>query len=569
MGLSFLLAIFAVTSATMLPRDTMIVHESVPAVPPGFTQGGSTPPGQELILRIALTQSNITGLQAETLAISDPSNAQYGQWFSVDDALAFAAPTSATTSAISAWLSSAGIASTSVSPANDLLQITVSVAQANALLSAQFAPYTHTASGSTIIRTLSYSLPSSIQAHVQFVHPTVSFMPPLQAPLPVQAIGVPAPASGGGNGNVPQSCPGDMTPPCLQDIYGFPTTLATHSTQNIIGVSGYDNEYANFADVELFISGWYPTRPKSNFTLIEIDDGEDDQTPANAGIEADLDMEMVGLAGGVPSMFISVGDEYKDGIDGFIDITYSILEMPPQKRPTVLSTSYGYNEQDLSVQLAVGLCNAYLLLGAIGISVVFASGDGGVGGIQPTQCTTFVPSAPAGCPFITAVGGSAGLPPQVAASLSSGGFSNYFPAPLWQLADVDSYVQSIGREYTSLYNRNGRGIPDVAMQALNVNFAWEGSYWILNGTSCATPIFAAMIALINDRLIAARRPVLGFLNPLLYSPLGRAAFSDVTSGSNPGCGTNGFSASRGWDPVTGLGTPNFERLLAAVGLPPS
>ncbi|KAF7351706.1 Serine protease S53 [Mycena sanguinolenta] len=563
----------------------MVVHESIPGVPPGFTQSGSAPPSQQLILRIALTQSNITGLQAETLAISDPSNAQYGQWFSVDDALAFAAPTSATSSAVSAWLSSAGIAHTSISPANDLLQITVSVSQANSLLSAQFASYTHTASGTTIFRTLSYSVPSSVQAHVQFVHPTVSFVPPLQGPLPVQAVGV-SPASGGGGGGAQAECPGDMTPPCLQEIYGFPTTLATHSTQNIIGVSGYDAEYANFADVELFISGWYPTRPKSNFTLVEIDAGEDDQTPANAGIEADLDMEMVGLAGGVPSMFISVGDEYHDGIDGFIDITYSILAMPPQKRPhraqhelwIQRTRSLGAARNASSIFPGAlrkiltghsGLCNAYLILGAVGISVVFASGDGGVSGIQPTECSTFVPSAPGNCPFVTAVGGSGGLPPQVAASLSAGGFSNYFPAPLWQLADVGSYVQSLGREYTGLYNRNGRGIPDVAMQALNVNFAWEGSYWILNGTSCSTPIFAAMIALVNDRLIAARRPVLGFLNPLLYSPRGRAAFTDVTSGTNPGCGTNGFSASRGWDPVTGLGTPNFERLLAAVGLPPS
>ncbi|KAJ7452721.1 hypothetical protein B0H11DRAFT_283160 [Mycena galericulata] len=75
-----------------------------------------------------------------------------------------------------------------------------------------------------------------------------------------------------------------------------------------------------------------------------------------------------------------------------------------------------------------------------------------------------------------------------------------------------------------------------------------------------------MVALVNDRLIAAGKPVLGFLNPFLYSPAGKASFTDVTSGSNPGCNTNGFSASPGWDPVAGLGTPNFDLLLSALGL---
>jgi len=60
--------------------------------------------------------------------------------------------------------------------------------------------------------------------------------------------------------------------------------------------------------------------------------------------------------------------------------------------------------------------------------------------------------------------------------------------------------------------------------------------------------------------------VLGLLNPFLYSAAGRAAFNDITSGTNPGGSTNGFSARAGWDPVTGLGTPNITLLKTAVGL---
>ena len=60
------------------------------------------------------------------------------------------------------------------------------------------------------------------------------------------------------------------------------------------------------------------------------------------------------------------------------------------------------------------------------------------------------------------------------------------------------------------------------------------------------------------------------LNPLLYQAAAAAGagaaapFFDVVTGSNPGCGTSGFHASPGWDPVTGLGTPNFTALAAVV-----
>jgi tripeptidyl-peptidase I len=91
-----------------------------------------------------------------------------------------------------------------------------------------------------------------------------------------------------------------------------------------------------------------------------------------------------------------------------------------------------------------------------------------------------------------------------------------------------------------------------------------GNVTISNGTVVPASIFASIIALLNDQLIANGNQSLGFLNPLLYS--NPNAFNDITTGNNPGCGTNGFNASVGWDPVTGLGTPNFTSLQTAVGL---
>ena len=105
----------------------------------------------------------------------------------------------------------------------------------------------------------------------------------------------------------------------------------------------------------------------------------------------------------------------------------------------------------------------------------------------------------------------------------------------------------------------------VGLEQLREPVVVDGRTEAVSGTSCASPTFASVVALLNDRLLAAGKSPLGFLNPFLYST-GSAALNDVTSGSNSGCFSSGFSAKAGWDPVTGLGTPNFEKLLAAVGL---
>jgi tripeptidyl-peptidase-1 len=93
--------------------------------------------------------------------------------------------------------------------------------------------------------------------------------------------------------------------------------------------------------------------------------------------------------------------------------------------PQVLTTSYGPNEGDVSRALLNNLCNAYAQASARGISIMYASGDGGVSGTQSSSCSKFVVTFPSGCPYVTVVGGTTGVSPEVGASLSSGGFSNY------------------------------------------------------------------------------------------------------------------------------------------------
>ncbi|KAH8991299.1 hypothetical protein EDB92DRAFT_1798409, partial [Lactarius akahatsu] len=76
---------------------------------------------------------------------------------------------------------------------------------------------------------------------------------------------------------------------------------------------------------------------------------------------------------------------------------------------------------------------------------------------------------------------------------------------------------------------------------------------------------AGIISLLNDHRLSQGKPLLGFLNPWIYAG-GLKGFNDIVSGSNPGCNTDGFSAIAGWDPVTGLGTPDFEQLMYILDL---
>ncbi|KAJ7738741.1 family S53 protease-like protein [Mycena metata] len=560
----YLATLLALAAANPLGRRTMSVHESRQVVPAGFAHAGTPSPSQEITLRIALTNTDIKGLEAKTYAVSDPANPLYGQHLTPNEVADYVKPTAETLSAVTEWLKENNLVAKSISPAGDLLQISLPISKANDLLSAQFTTFKHVASGKESIRTLSYSVPESLKEEIQFFHPTVAFVPPLNGKPGLTAINSKRELKE--RATVPASCASVANPACLIAEYNIPTTLANNSATNNLVVAGYIEQYANQADLQRFLTALRPELGNATFALQTLDGGINDQTLSNAGVEANLDVDMtVGLAAGVPVTFLSVGEDNNDDVDGFVDIVNFLLAEPDGVRPTVLTTSYGFNEADLPASLAINICNAYMQLGAVGTSVFFASGDGGVGGIQSTSCTAFVPTAPSGCPFVTSVGGTAGVP-QSAAGLSGGGFSNYFPTPDFQAGDVASYLSSIGTQYSGLYNATGRGFPDIAATAENVEIAWDGSFWTVDGTSCATPISASIFALVNDRLIAAGKPVLGFLNPFLYSPAGRAAFNDITSGSNPGCNTEGFSATAGWDPVTGLGTPDFNKLLTAVGL---
>ena len=157
---------------------------------------------------------------------------------------------------------------------------------------------------------------------------------------------------------------------------------------------------------------------------------------------------------------------------------------------------------------------------------------------------------------------------------SSGGFSNIYPVPDYQKSAIDNYFANHNPPYpyyellggfnasaagNGIYNRIGHGIPDVSANGMNIGVFNEGEFAQFAGTSASSPIFAAIVTRINDARLNMGKSTVGFINPVLYAH--PEVLNDITNGTNPGCGTDGFSAVEGWDPVTGLGTPNYPKML--------
>jgi tripeptidyl-peptidase-1 len=118
-----------------------------------------------------------------------------------------------------------------------------------------------------------------------------------------------------------------------------------------------------------------------------------------------------------------------------------------------------------------------------------------------------------------------------------------------------------------MYGKGGRGTPDLAALGEGFQVIMNGNPEAVGGTSASTPLFAGIVALLNQARQAAGKPSLGYLNPWIYQ--NSALFTDITVGNDriSRSGTSvpdGFDCVKGWDPVTGFGTPKFQELLTAA-----
>ena len=260
---------------------------------------------------------------------------------------------------------------------------------------------------------------------------------------------------------------------------------------------------------------------------------------------------------------------YATGSLSFVDLDRAldqiIADLPTQTGMRQLSVSLGLGEVFMggpNGEVATQH-QKYLQLAAAGVNVFVSTGDAGSNPDQtghssggPTQAEYSSSDS-----AVVAVGGtslvlntSGAVSQEIGWTSGGGGKSRFFNRPAWQKG-------------SSVPKGTKRLVPDVSVTADPDDGAFlilAGKVVQIGGTSWSAPVWAGFCALTNEARIKAGKDPLPFLNPLIYPLAGKAAFRDITSGSN-----GQFDARSGYDLVTGLGVPNVKELIAALATAPT
>ncbi|KAJ3496860.1 hypothetical protein NLG97_g2339 [Lecanicillium saksenae] len=392
-----------------------------------------------------------------------------------------------------------------------------------------------------------------------------------------------------------------VTPECLRLLYNISQYTHSASVPNAsFGIYQPAWETWLAPDLDSFFTQFQPELVSQRPFMLSIDGGylqtDVKYTPFN--LEANLDFQYaISLVHPLP-----VGDKYYMGnlntmLAGF-DKTYYCGTV---NAPFVISISYTKAEAALPRDYVERQCLEFLKLGLQGTTVLVASGDRGAAAnngswIDPSTGSLnstkgfFSPNFPASCPWVTTVGGTqlestdktwepnATSPKQttfyqtftdnVTVSSSGGGFSNVVKTPFYQMSHTQTYMDSSSASphlanlsSAGYFNRQGRAYPDLSALSNNYLVSIYEKLHNVKGTSAPTPVIASMIALINAARQETGKGPVGFINPALYY-FGDGAMSDIVDRHNEGCGVSpAYPATAGWDPATGLGTPDFTKLL--------
>ena len=365
----------------------------------------------------------------------------------------------------------------------------------------------------------------------------------------------------------------------------------------VVGASDLD-----LSDIDAYRSAF--NLPANTPSLVLIPTSTDPGTVDPLEVEADIDLELLGAV--APNAHLI----YVYGTDVIAALEYAV----DQDLAPVISMSYGgceyygetWDSQMSSIQLVAQQASAE------GISILVASGDTGAAGCDSQGSKAAVGGEmvdfPADVPEITGVGGTS-LTPDFASYFGSfnnsfgGSATGYIPEVAWNSTDVGLNLQASGGGSSILFSKPGwqqgpgvpadgqRDVPDVAMFSLNAGMAYvicslgdcasgypnlmtSGAAW--GGTSASTPVFAGIVTLLNQYLVANHKiatPGLGSLNPNLYLLANKTTdvFHDITQGNNvvpcaagsPDCtsGSFGYTAGTGYDEVTGLGSVDGLNLI--------
>jgi kumamolisin len=342
------------------------------------------------------------------------------------------------------------------------------------------------------------------------------------------------------------------SPRQVAEIYSFPTDV--DGSGETIGILELGGGFTT-TDIQQYFQNQNITPPQ--VIAVSVDGGKNSPTnPSGADSEVMLDIEVAAsvASGAKIAVYFTPNTD-----QGFIDgLTTAIHDTT--NHPSVISISWGSAESNWTQQAMTALDDACQSAAALGVSIAVASGDSGStdGVSDGANHVDF----PASSPHVLACGGTkitasgTKLTNEVvwndaaqSGGATGGGVSTVFALPSWQQnANVSGATNGGTR----------RGVPDVAgdaAPATGYSIEVDGQTEVVGGTSAVAPLWAGLIALLNQKL---GKPV-GFLNPQIYPLLGSTAFRDITQGTN---GT--YKAGVGWDACTGLGSPVGTTLVTKL-----
>lgn len=385
------------------------------------------------------------------------------------------------------------------------------------------------------------------------------------------------------------------SPGQIQQAYGYSSLLASGvdgSGQTIVIVDAYSNPYV---PKDLEIQDRTFGLPKANYSVIapagkppKFDLNDPNQIPWAFEITLDV-LWAHAMAPGAQILLV----EAKSSSDA--DMLAATKYAVDHDLGNVISQSFGEAESCADPAFLAQEHQVFQQAVNEGISLFASSGDVGAAQYSCDGSSAILStSSPASDPLVTGVGGTT-----LNATDPAG---NYLGETAWtEVFTCDDFVVFVdpsdvgcsGGGYSTAYGLpsfqqglaqagSGRGVPDVSYDAglnggvlihcgaCNVLFGFKPEdplFFTIGGTSAGSPQWAALAA---DADQLGGHP-LGGLNPLLYQLAGQpssyaAGFHDITLGNNDVAelGGLGYSAGTGWDPVTGLGTPNAAGLLPAL-----
>jgi kumamolisin len=349
------------------------------------------------------------------------------------------------------------------------------------------------------------------------------------------------------------------TPSQLAQLYDFPTGANLNGSGECIALIELGGGYKR-RDLQTYFQQLNIQLPK--VTSVSVDHGHNRPagTPNSDDGEVDLDIEVAGaLAPGAHIVVYFAPNTDRGFLDAITKATHDT-----SNNPSVISISWGSAEVNWTAQAMQAMDQAFQAAAALGITVCCAAGDNGSRDGVTTDQLAHV-DFPASSPYALGCGGTRleKVNNQVTEvvwndgpnSATGGGVSDFFSLPTWQAnAGVPPSVNA--------GHRVGRGVPDVAGDAdpqTGYKVYVDGQNVVFGGTSAVAPLWAGLIALMNQR----RGQPVGYLNPIFYQNYQRLsqanALRNVTSGNN-----GAYSAGPGWDACTGVGTPDGARLLDAL-----